>query len=220
MSNGDYVLRVRNDTQWPVFLSLGTSGDGYSSGIAMSDGGAQLGDIRYVASGDTLSLAFRNEGDEEAGRLALRAAYDPFSTAEDGAWQQFRCDGDGLAAHGDAASYGASLKECPPESGSRSYEWAIADAADWPEGWSREPLENPIALAYTNQYDMVWNDSGSGAIFNGSIYKPKLDGYFNLGFTSFGPASYDPPGGVDMRAALVAKPLQPGVVVPPDSYNW
>ena len=220
MSDLDFRLTVRNDAQWPVFLSLGGSERSYSNNIAMADDGPQLGDTRYLAAGGTLVLAFRRGDDRQEGRLALRAAYDPFGAEEDGAWQQFRCDGDGLAAHGPAPTYASTFKAGPPEGDLRACEWAIADAADWPEGWSRTPLENPIALAYTSQYDKVWDDSGSGAIFSGSIYKPRLDGYFNLGFTSFGPASYDPPGGVGTRAALVAKPLQPGVVVPPDSYEW
>jgi hypothetical protein len=77
-----------------------------------------------------------------------------------------------------------------------------------------------VEFAYTNQYDLVWNDVGSGAIFDGAIYKPKLDGYLNLGFSTFGPAGYDPVGGVASRVALVARALQPGVIVPPDDYEW
>lgn len=79
---------------------------------------------------------------------------------------------------------------------------------------------NLVEFAYTNLYDMVWNDAGSGSIFDGAIYRPRLDGYLNLGFSTFGPAGYDPVGGVGSRVALVARALQPGVLAPPDDYEW
>jgi hypothetical protein len=223
MSDANYRLTIRNDAQWPIFLSIAPWQDGYSSCITMGDGDPQLGDTRYVAPGGTLSLFFWRSGSchGEQGWLALRAAYNPFSTLYDGAWQQFWFDTDGgFEEHGNNASYPNTLTANGRDGDTALFTWAFTDAADWPAAWSRTPLQNPIDLAYTNQYDKVWDDSGSGAIFDGSIYKPKLDGYFNLGFTSFGPASYDPVGGVGLRAALVAKPLQAGVVVPPDTYQW
>lgn len=223
MSDSNYKLAIRNDAQWPVFLSIGPWADGFSSCITMGDGSPQLGDTRYIPPGGTLQLFFWRSGSchGKQGWLALRAAYNGLSNQIDGAWQQFWFDTDGgFDRHGRNANYPNTLKFDHREGDTAIFTWSFTDAADWPQGWSRTPLENPISLSYTNQYDKVWDDSGSGAIFDGSIYRPKLDGYFNLGFTTFGPSSSNPAGGVGQRASLVVKPLQPGVVVPPDSYQW
>lgn len=219
----DYRLTIRNEASWPVFLSVGPWADGYSMFIDMgSDSGAQLGQTVYLGVQASLELHFWRDGNSSGkqGWLALRAAYNPFSVAFEGAWQYFQFDNEGGFFKYEEASYPNTLGTQGWGGDTLFLTWTFSDAVDWPEGWSRTPLENPIELAYTNQYEPVWNDAGSGAIFNCTIYKPKLEGYFNLGFTTIGPAQEEPIGGIGARAALMARPLQPGVVVPPDSYRW
>ncbi len=48
-------------------------------------------------------------------------------------------------------------------------------------------LSQDLDIKYTNNFDWVWDDRGSGAIFNGTVYKPKLTGYHNIGYVVVGP---------------------------------
>lgn len=45
----------------------------------------------------------------------------------------------------------------------------------------RTPAANDLQISFTSHYDFVWNDSGSGARFDGAFWRPRLDGYYSLG---------------------------------------
>jgi len=221
VSDSDYRLKIVNAAPWPVVLTVGQDGGGYSSCITMGDDSLGLSGNAYIPAGGDLTLHFWRAGSchGEQGWLALRMAYNPLSAADD--YQQYWFDTDGgFEKQGRTATYPNDLASTGREGDTALFTATFTDAADWPADWSRTPLDTPYALAYTNQFQPVWNDEGSGAIFNGAVFAPTLDGYFRLGFLTVGPRDYEPVGGLDRQQALMIKPLEPGVVVPPDSYTW
>lgn len=221
MSDSDYRLKVVNGTAWGFVLTVGQDGGGYSSCITMGDDSIGLGASAYIPSGGSITLHFWRAGSchGEQGWLALRTAYNPLSSVDDYQGYWFDTDG-GFDKHGRQASYPNDLVATGREGDTALFTATFTDAADWPADWSRTPLDTPYVLAYTNQFEPIWNDSGSSAIFNGAIFAPTLDGFYRLGFMTVGPRDYEPVGGLDRQQALAIKPLQPGVVVPPDSYTW
>jgi WD40 repeat protein len=84
---------------------------------------------------------------------------------------------------------------------------------------------NPLDLKYVSDFEWVWDDRKSGAIFDGVVYKPVVpSGYSTLAHIVLGPK--DPPNVASSvnRVALVAKaaPVQgaPPLLAPPSDYTF
>lgn len=213
-------MTVVNDTSFGFYLKVGPWQSGYSGCITM-DEGPGLGGVVYIPSQKSIQLHFWRSGSchGKQGWLALRAAYNPLDDVND--YQQYWFDAGGsLEKHGNVASYTNVVAATGRNGSTAEYTATFTDAL-WPADWSKTPLAVPYELAYTNEFDLIWNDVGSGAIFDGSIYQPRLaTGFYRLGFPSFGPHTVDPLGGIALQAALTIRPLQPDVIVPPDSFTW
>ncbi|RPI02924.1 MAG: DUF946 domain-containing protein, partial [Zetaproteobacteria bacterium] len=71
-----------------------------------------------------------------------------------------------------------------------------------------------LEVAYVDQFDAVWNDSGSGADFDGAFYEPVVPpGYEVIGY--YGQSDY----GATRGAVAVVKELIPGSLAPPTGYQ-
>ncbi len=78
-----------------------------------------------------------------------------------------------------------------------------------------ETYEEPaLEILYISDFELVWNDRGSGATHDGSFYKPRLlpSGYYALGH--YGQGNYDSPNG----SVAVVKELIPGALASPVGY--
>ena len=74
---------------------------------------------------------------------------------------------------------------------------------------------NKLEIKFVNEFQLIWDDKGSGASLNGSFYKPVLpDGYYSLGH--YGERSYDLPGG----SVIAVKELEAGALARPISMQW
>jgi hypothetical protein len=71
-----------------------------------------------------------------------------------------------------------------------------------------------LELRYVKQFDPVWNDSGSGANYDGAFYKPVVPpGYDVIGY--YGQGDY----GATRGAVAVVKELVPGALAQPTGYQ-
>ena len=78
-----------------------------------------------------------------------------------------------------------------------------------------EALEDPaLDVLYVDQFQLVWNDRGSGANSDGSFYRPVApSGYSVIGY--YGQGNYNAPDGT---VAVVGE-LEPGALAAPERYE-
>ena len=78
-----------------------------------------------------------------------------------------------------------------------------------------EVLEDPtLEVLYVDQFQLVWNDRGSGANSDGSFYRPVApSGYSVIGY--YGQGNYSAPDGT----VAVVRELEPGALAAPERYE-
>lgn len=75
--------------------------------------------------------------------------------------------------------------------------------------------EYPLELMYVSAFEWIWNDRETGAMFDGSIFKPRTPpGFHVLGYLAFGPAAYPTIDDVNRRVVLVARDREPNAPKP------
>jgi hypothetical protein len=108
-----------------------------------------------------------------------------------------------------ARGYGRGDGYAPPSSGLWVLDRTKVRGASFP--LNGQALE----VAYVEQLDPVWNDSGSGANSDGSFYKPVVpQGYEVIGY--YGQTDY---GAATREALAVVKELIPGSLAQPTGYQ-
>ncbi|MGD8806732.1 MAG: Vps62-related protein, partial [Chloroflexota bacterium] len=77
-----------------------------------------------------------------------------------------------------------------------------------------EPVPTGVLeVAYATEYELVWNDMGSGGTFDGAFYKPMVpDGFYALGH--YGTGHYETP----TARMIVVRPLEEDALQPPIDY--
>jgi len=107
-----------------------------------------------------------------------------------------------------AQGYGENGGYAPPASGLWVLDRKKVRGAAFPVN------DRALEVRYVDDFEPVWNDSGSGADLDGSFYKPLLPaGFFAVGH--FGQGGYGPPNGV----VAVVKELIPGALARPVRYE-
>jgi hypothetical protein len=78
-----------------------------------------------------------------------------------------------------------------------------------------EELGDPaLEVLYVDDFQLVWNDKGSGADYDGAFYRPVAPpGYSVIGY--YGQGNYNASDG----AVAVVKELEPGALVEPEGYE-
>jgi hypothetical protein len=75
------------------------------------------------------------------------------------------------------------------------------------------PTSAALILEYTEDFELVWKDEGSGGTYDGAFYRPVVpEGYYSLGHYAQG--DYGPTYG----RVSVAAPLAPDALAPPMDY--
>jgi hypothetical protein len=109
-----------------------------------------------------------------------------------------------------ARGYGENEGYAPPTSGLWVLDRTKVRSASPDFQFNGQALE----LRYVEQFDPIWNDSGSGADYDGAFYKPAVPpGYEVVGY--YGQGDY----GATRGAVAVVKALVPGALAQPTGYQ-
>jgi hypothetical protein len=77
-----------------------------------------------------------------------------------------------------------------------------------------DPRDDAIELRYVDQFELLWNDGGSGGWHDGAFYRPVVPaGFHALGH--YGQQDH----GVTRGYTFVARELSPGALAPPQGYT-
>ena len=107
-----------------------------------------------------------------------------------------------------AQGYGKNDGYAPPTSGLWVLDRTKVQGAAFPVNG------RALEVLYVNEFELAWNDSGSGADRDGSFYRPlPPSGYSVIGY--YGQGGYGPPNGV----VAVVKELIPGALAAPMGYQ-
>lgn len=225
MARASFRLTVCNDTGHEIFLRTGTSD--YIT--FHDDSPAKLGATTPMPAASQIDLVFWIAGGHGTGPawLALGASYSSAFVGGLTDFDDFRLHTPDdpptyLRRHLRQASYETEFSYLRANDNEAHCVYRLKDAALRPANWPpHRPSrgKGPLELRYVSEFTRVWDDAGSGAVFDLAIFKPLAQsGFRNLGFLGVGPRNPLVDAN-SVRVALVARATDPTALADPVGFE-